>query len=127
MRTSNSPDGYQIPPEAAPFMGILLAAHLPNGDVSGFLREEPVEVLQGVASQIRARESLINPFLNASDLPVLDGPSWWMSEVVPAIENLFWRPSRQTEALGHSSGGGEVHSSRIRWSREIEGTVPTAQ
>ena len=94
MRTSNSPDGYQIPPEAAPFMGILLAAHLHNGDISGFLREEPVEVLQGVAAQIRARESLMNPFLDAWDLPVLDGPSWWMSEVVPAIEKELHRRTK---------------------------------
>jgi hypothetical protein len=83
-------------------MGILLAAHLHNGDISGFLREEPVEVLQGVAAQIRARESLMNPFLDAWDLPVLDGPSWWMSEVVPAIEKELHRRTKPKKTY---SGG----------------------
>jgi hypothetical protein len=91
---TNYPDDCLIPPEAAPFMGILLAAHLHSGDISGFLREEPAAVLQDVAAQIRERECLINPLLGAFDIPVLDGPSWWMSEVVPAIENELRRRSR---------------------------------
>lgn len=99
---NNSPNDYQIPQQAAPFMGILLAALLHRGDISGFLREEPAEVLQSVAAQIREREFLTNPFLNAFDLPVLDGPSWWTSDVLPAIAKEL---RRRTKPKRTYSGG----------------------
>jgi len=83
-------------------MGILLAAHLHNGDISGFLRGEPVEVLQDVAGQIRRRERLMGPFLNAFDLPALDGPSWWTSDVLPAIAMEL---TRRTKPRRIYSGG----------------------
>jgi hypothetical protein len=103
MTPKNRPNDDEIPPEAAPFMGILLAARLHNGDISGFLRGEPAEVLQDVATQIKERESLINPFLDGWDLPALDGPSWWMTDVVPAIDREV---RRRTQPM--LAGGGRI-------------------
>lgn len=102
MTTNHEAREYRIPQQAAPFMGILLAAHLHNGDISGFLWGEPVEVLQDVAAQIKERESLMNPFLDGWDLPVLDEPSWWMAEVLPAIEKEL---RRRTKPKKTYSGG----------------------
>ena len=89
--TKNSPNGFAIPTEAAPYMGILLAALLHDGDISGFLRNEPAGVLLEVAAGIEEREMFVDPFLDGWDLPVLNGPSWWMSDVLPAIEKELKR------------------------------------
>jgi hypothetical protein len=80
-------DAYKrapIPAEAAPYMGILLAAHLHDNDVSGFLRKEPDWSLEEIACAIVEHESTWPLTCEVFGAPY-EGPSWSFSVVLPQI------------------------------------------
>jgi hypothetical protein len=82
-----------IPPEAAPFLGIPVAELLHGSDISGPLRNETVEVLLNMKQHFLVNEPLLQIYQNRLGLP-LDGPSVSITETVPAIERELRRRSR---------------------------------
>jgi hypothetical protein len=82
-----SPNLNSIPPEAAPYLSLLLANLLHHGNFSGYLRQMPDPGLRQMAAHIARCEPLLPSFLDTLGLPQLDGPSWWVSQVLPAIKS----------------------------------------
>jgi hypothetical protein len=86
-----------IPPEAAPYLGLLLADLLHHGNFSGYLRQLPDPGLRQMAAHIARCEPLLSSFLDALGLPQLDQPSWWVSQVLPAIKTELDRRHRKVK------------------------------
>jgi hypothetical protein len=82
-----------IPEPAAPFMGVVLADVLHKGDVSGFLRGEPSEVLHRMKEHIVRSEPMLQAFLRILELPNGES-SWWTTSILPAIDAELLRRSR---------------------------------
>ena len=91
-----------IPAEAAPYMGIPVADLLHDGDISQFLRNESSESLKAIDRHIRRCEPLLHAYLKTLGLPS-DGPSWWMTKMLPAIDGELRRRNRPKP-----SGGGRI-------------------
>jgi len=73
-----------IPAEAGKWLGVLLAAHLHDGDVSGFLRREPSESLEEMGTRIVELEPTWPVTCEVFGAPC-EGPSWSFSVVLPQI------------------------------------------
>ena len=89
-----------IPREAAPYMGVLMSELLHGGNISDFLRNEPTESLWDMKQHIRQSEPLLQLFQVKIGLP-LDGPSWWVSDVLPTIDHEI-RRRRRPKPIGGS-------------------------
>jgi hypothetical protein len=89
------PNLNSIPPEAVPYLGLLLADLLHHGNISGYLRQMPDPALRQMATHIARCEPLLPDFLDALGLPQLHEPSWWVSQVLPAIKTELERRHRK--------------------------------
>lgn len=91
-----------IPQRAAPFMGILVAESLHDGKISAYLSNESTEGLEAIEKDIRRCEPKLQAFQRLIGLP-LEGPSWWVTDVLPAIDHELKRRIRPKPA-----GGGRI-------------------
>lgn len=96
-----------IPDEARPFLGLVTADSFYQDGISGFLRSYDEPTLRYMASRIAANENRLWWMLNCLEVehgilrPVNDqgqvahiGPSWWVTDVLPAIKAELERRTR---------------------------------
>ena len=83
----------------------LGSAHILNGDYSKVLRRvEKVQELRRIAAKIAFVETQVTPgYLDLLRLPQLESPSFWVSEVLPAIKNELERRTRPVKTWGPNS------------------------
>jgi hypothetical protein len=89
--------------DAVMFLGLPIAdSHL--GGLSAYLRKYGDDDLQVLAEHIAGCEPFINPILESWGLPTNEGPSWWITDVLPAIKAEIDRRSRhKRQYSGNSS------------------------
>ena len=102
-------DRNALPPEAAPFLGIAVAAavYQQQGGIPWFLRRYAEEELRDIAVHI-ARVEFDTTW--ARDCVALDaggemptGPSWWVTTVLPAIKAELERRHRPKQTYSGNS------------------------
>ena len=83
----------------------LGSAHILSGDYSTVLRRvESVQELRWIAAKIAFVETSVTPhYLELFGLPQLESPSFWVTEVLPAIRKELKRRTRPAKTWGTNS------------------------
>lgn len=96
-----------LPPEAARFLGIAVAEVCYRGGVKGSLRGFVTEELREIAKHIAQTEFDTVWIRNCVELelgePMSEGPSWWVTDVLPLIKNELERRARPKRTYSGNS------------------------
>ena len=98
-----------LPSEAAPFLGIAVAdaCFQQQGGVAGFIRCYSDDELRNMARHLALTEFDTvwagNSIELACGAPMSDGPSWWVTDVLPAIKAELEHRVRPKQAYSGNS------------------------
>ena len=98
-----------LPTEAAPFLGIAVAeaCFQQQGGVAGFIRRYTDDELRDMARHLALTEFdtvwASNCIELACGVPMSDGPSWWVTDVLPAIKCELERRARPKQTYSGNS------------------------